>query len=1440
MFLIFDTETTGFPLRYGAPHTDIEAWSSARMVQIAWQLHNSKGQLLEVKNFIVKPEGFSIPYNSEKIHGISTERAMKQGMPLAFVLAEFEAALAKAEFNVGHNIEFDLGVVGAEMVRMDHQTVMHDLKVIDTKEESTDFCQLPGGKGGKFKWPTLTELYTKLFGHAFDAAHNASADVEATTRSFLELIRIGVITPFHLGRDVDFLQEFQMANRETIQLIGLNIEPYSPLSDHQESEEVSHQTDSGDDQELHISRGEFAHLHNHTQFSILQSTTHVEQLVLRAKEMGMSAVAMTDDCNMFGAFHFTKAAKTHGIKGIVGCELNLCKDHSNKTEKDNGHLIVLLAKTKKGYHNLAKLSSKAFIDGFYYVPRIDRELLLQYKEDLMVLSGGLFSEIPSLILNIGEQQALEALHWYKEHFKDDFYLEICRHGLQEEEVVNRLLIQWSKAYDIKLIAANNTSYALKEDALAHDVLLCIKDAQNIVTPKNYSVRTSRTERFGLPNSEFYMKDQEEMKELFLDLPEAIDHIQEVLDKCEVYDLAHDVLLPNFDIPAEFIDPLDAADGGKRGENAYLRHLTYEGAKKRYPELTKEVRDRLDFELETIKNTGYPGYFLIVQDFTGQARKMGVSVGPGRGSAAGSAVAYCTGITNVDPIKYDLLFERFLNPDRISLPDIDIDFDDRGRDRIIEWVVNKYGKQQVAQIITYGTMAAKSSVRDAARVMGLPLADADKLAKLIPDLSLKKIFEMDEKELKQKLGDQFQNAESLRKTLDENSESSRTLDQAIRIEGTMRNTGVHACGVIITPTDISDLVPVTTAKDSDLLLTQFDNSVVESAGLLKMDFLGLKTLTIINDAIDLIEDRHKLRIDPDEIPLDDANTYQLFQQGRTVGIFQYESPGMQKHLRDLKPDCFGDLIAMNALYRPGPLAYIPDFIKRKNGQQKVVYDLPAMEEYLSDTYGITVYQEQVMLLSQKLANFTKGEADTLRKGMGKKQKAVIDKMWPKFVEGCTENGHPEEVVAKIWKDWEAFASYAFNKSHSTCYALIAYHTAYLKANYPEEFMASVLSNNLDNIKQVTFFMEECKSMGVKVLGPDVNESSYRFRVNDKGQVRFGMGAIKGVGEGAVQYLVQERMANGPFTDPFDLVKRIDLKSANKRCLEHMILGGALDSFGLKRSQYLAVLGEGQTFLDELTRFGQAFQQGNASAPTLFAETEEIELKQPEPPAIVPWNTMEVLRKEKEVIGIYLSGHPLDDYLIELRYFSKGNLNLLNEMEKVLNREMALGGICTHVDHRISAAGKPWGSFTIEDYLGSYEFRMFGENYLKYKHLMDVDFFLFVRGAAREKVWRNKEGQETKRIEFEIQNIELLSEVREKMAKKITIDLELEDLDDTLLDELNKLISKNKKNGGCSIRFEVSDKSNDTKVELPSRSIKVEPSNELLDSLTRMHQLSYKLN
>ena len=788
------------------------------------------------------------------------------------------------------------------------------------------------------------------------------------------------------------------------------------------------------------------------------------------------------------------------------------------------------------------MSSIAFVDGFYYIPRIDKAIVEKYKEDIIVLTGNLYGEVPSKILNIGEKQAEEALLWWKSIFKDDFYIELMRHGQEDEKIVNETLLKFSKKHDIKTVATNNTFYLEKEDANAHDILLCVKDGEKQATPKG----RGRGYRYGLPNDEYFFKSSEQMKQLFADLPEAISNIQEVVDKVEPYTLARDVLLPAFDIPTKFQDSQDLVDGGKRGENNYLHHLTYEGAKKRYGEITESIGERLDFELSVIEKTGYPGYFLIVEDFIREARNMDVAVGPGRGSAAGSVVAYCLWITNLDPIKYDLLFERFLNPERVSMPDIDIDFDDEGRVKVMDYVINKYGSNQVAQIITYGTMAAKSSIRDTARVLDLPLFEADRIAKLIPGMKLSKIFSLSEKELKEKLrSEEIELVNELKKLADGNDLSAETINKARVLEGSVRNTGTHACGVIITPSDITNFVPVTLAKDSDMYVTQFDNSVVESAGLLKMDFLGLKTLTLIKHTVKIVKAKHGIELDPENFPLDDKKTYELFQRGETVGIFQYESPGMQKHMRALKPTVFADLIAMNALYRPGPMEYIPSFIQRKHGTEDIEYDLPAMEEYLAETYGITVYQEQVMLLSQKLANFTKGEADVLRKAMGKKQASVLAKMKPKFIEQASKNGHDAEKLEKIWKDWEAFASYAFNKSHSTCYAWIAYQTAYLKAHYPAEYMASVLSNNMNDIKSVSFFMEECKRSGLTVLGPDINESYAKFSVNKDGNIRFGMAAIKGVGSLAVKAIIDERKKNGNFVSIFDVAKRVDLRVANKR-------------------------------------------------------------------------------------------------------------------------------------------------------------------------------------------------------------------------------------------------------------------------------------------------------
>ena len=997
----------------------------------------------------------------------------------------------------------------------------------------------------------------------------------------------------------------------------------------------------------------FVHLHTHSKFSILQAVSNVSELVETAVDHGANALAISDHGNMMGAFQFVRAANKAGIKAIVGAELNVCRDHTDRSTKDDGYPTVILAKNKKGYHHLTKLSSKAYTDGFYYVPRIDKTLVEEFKSDIIVTTGGLFGEVPSLILNVGEQQAEEAFVWWKDTLGPNFYAEINRHGLEEEQVVNEVLLRFCAKHGVQYIAANNSYYTFKKQAEAHDILLCVKDAQNVSKPKKYMGKRGREFRFGMPNEEFYLKSPAEMRKLFADLPEALQTTQSIADACEAYVLERDVLLPAFDIPKEFIDQADETDKGKRGENAYLRHLTYAGAKERYPEITEEIRERLDFELETIERTGYPGYFLIVQDFTTAARKMGVSVGPGRGSAAGSAVAYCVGITNIDPIEYDLLFERFLNPDRVSLPDIDIDFDDEGRSKVINYVIEKYGTKQVAQIITYGTMAAKSSIRDTARVLELPLPDADRIAKLMPDISLKKLFSLDDKTLKEKLrgNEGLQQVNSIKELAKRATLEGQTLQTARVLEGSLRNTGIHACGVIITPTDITDYVPVAVAKDSDLSCTQFDNAVAEDAGLLKMDFLGLKTLTIIKDAVRNVLDRHGVELDPDAFPLDDTKTYELFQRGETIGIFQYESAGMQKYLKDLKPTVFGDLIAMNALYRPGPLEYIPSFVKRKHGLEPITYDLDACEEFLEETYGITVYQEQVMLLSQKLAGFTKGEADTLRKAMGKKKADLIAQMKPQFLSQGAERGHDTTKLEKIWKDWEAFASYAFNKSHSTCYAWVAYQTAYLKANYPAEYMAAVLSNNMSDIKQVTLFMEEARHRGIPVLGPDVNESLFKFRVNPAGAIRFGLGAMRGVGEGAVAAVVEGRGdGDGTYKSLFDFARRVSPKDINKRVFEALALGGAFDGFeGLHRAQFFAEDEKGRTLIELAARYGAGHQESESSAQaSLFGGMEEMEMPEPAIPVCDPWDQMDLLARERDVIGVYISGHPLDKFRFEMKH------------------------------------------------------------------------------------------------------------------------------------------------------------------------------------------------
>lgn len=1462
MFLIFDTETTGLPRDYNAPVTDTDNWP--RVVQIAWQLHDAKGELLEQVEYLIRPDGFDIPFESEQIHGISTALAERDGVPLSEAMEHFNKTLTRAKFNVGQNVGFDINVVGCELYRLGMDSPLLNLPVLDTCTEVTaELCKIPGGRGGKFKLPTLTELHRHLFGEPFGEAHNATADVEATTRCFLELIRIGSFDRTELGFDDTMVQDFVKANPGVIQSLGLkhrNLKKQSEdIRKAQRAESSPGLSDEKIDQNLErLSEVPFAHLHNHTQYSILQAVSDVRSLVDRAGKEKMPAVGMTDLGNMMGAFHFVKAvndynkrvkgeaedAKAKGeeyeyspMKPVVGCEFYVCRDHLDKTRKDDGFQIPMYAKNKNGYLNLAKMSSEGFINGFYYVPRIDKEMILQHKDDIIITTGGLQGEIPQLILNVGEKQAEEAFCWWHEQFGDDFYVELNRHNLPEEDRANDVLLQFAKKYGVKVFAANNTFYLDRKDAEAHDILLCVKEGEK----KNTPIGRGRGFRYGFPNDEFYFKSQEEMKQLFADVPEAVENIAEILGKIEPFELAREVLLPAFDIPEEFRDAQDEEDGGKRGENAFLRHLTYEGAARRYDTITDEIRERLDFELETIANTGYPGYFLIVQDFCNAARDMGVSVGPGRGSAAGSAVAYCIGITNVDPIEYDLLFERFLNPERVSLPDIDIDFDDRGRDKVIQYVIDKYGSSQVAQIITYGTMAAKSSIKDTARVLDLPFEVADRLTKLMPDTTLTKLFAMDEKTMKSKFrAEDFDKAKSMVDLYQRDDVEGRALKQAHVLEGSVRSTGIHACGVIITPSDIRDLVPVSLAKDSNMWCTQFDNSVVESAGLLKMDFLGLKTLTLIKDAVAMVKERHGVELDMDTVPLDDRKTYELFQRGDTVGIFQYESAGMQKYLKDLKPTVFADLIAMNALYRPGPLEYIPSFVKRKHGLEEITYDLDDMQEYLEETYGITVYQEQVMLLSQKLAGFTKGEADTLRKAMGKKIFALLETLKPKFIKGGVDRGHDEERLNKIWKDWEAFASYAFNKSHSTCYAWVAYQTAYLKAHYPAEYMASVLSNNMNDIKQVTFFMEECRRMHIPVLLPDVNESAYVFTVNDEGAIRFGLGGMRGVGGNAVDHIVEERKESGPYKGIFDFLKRVDLRIVNRKTIESLALGGAFDSFEKEhRAIYFAdENGDGRSFLERAIKYAQNVKASEESAQvSLFGESSEVQIPEPPLPDVEHWSRIQQLNREKEVNGMYLSSHPLDDYRHEIKAFCNYPVEAFQDENSLVGREINVAGIITDVQHRISKNGKEFGFFTLEDLNGSHEFRLFGEPYLRFKHFLVQNQMIYAKIKVSKRSWE-KDGETIERINTDFFDVKLLPDIMEELSKGLDISLRLDELDEYLMDKIEEALLGYP--GKKKVNFHVADPTENIAVKLPSRSRRVQITKPLLDRLMEIEELNIKLN
>jgi DNA polymerase-3 subunit alpha len=1178
---------------------------------------------------------------------------------------------------------------------------------------------------------------------------------------------------------------------------------------------------------------DFSHLHVHTQFSLLDGAADISKLYKKAAADGMKALAITDHGNMFGAFKFVAEAGKHNVKPIVGCEFYVVDDRHKKQftkeKKDKRYHQLMLAKNAEGYKNLIKLCSLGYIEGLYSKwPRIDKELILKYHKGIIATTCCLGASVPQAILRDGEAAAEIEFKWWLDLFGEDFYIEMQRHDIPEQNTVNAVLAKFAKKYNVKVICSNDSHYVDQQDSNAHDILLCVNTGDLQSTPIATDEEGGKGYRFGFTNDQFYFKTQAEMGKLFHDIPESLDNTQEIVDKVDVLKLKRDILLPNFVIPEKF-KIHNTADADTLNQWEYLKHLTYMGAKERYIDISPAAEERIEFELFTIRTMGFAGYFLIVADFIKHGRDIGVFIGPGRGSAAGSVVAYCTGITNIDPLKYNLLFERFLNPDRKSMPDIDTDFDDAGRQRVIDYVVDKYGKNQVAQIITYGSMAARTSIQDVGRVLDMPLSDVNALKKLVPEtlgINLKTAIE------------QVPELQAIYKSTDI---KGIVLREAEKLEGSVRNTGVHAAGIIIAPYDLTDIVPVATAKDSDLLVTQYDGRVIEDAGVIKMDFLGLKTLTIIKDALRLIKQNHSVHIDIDYIPLDDVQTYELYQRGDTNGTFQFESDGMQMYLRDLKPDKFEDLIAMNALYRPGPIEYIPNFIKRKHGLEPIVFDLADMEEYLGETYGITVYQEQVMLLSQKLAGFSKGDADVLRKAMGKKQIEVLNKMEAQFMDGAIAKGHPKDKLTKIWNDWKAFAQYAFNKSHSTCYAFVAYQTAYLKAHYPAEYMAAVL-NNQNNMEKITFFMEECRRMGVQVLGPDINESDMAFTANIKGVIRFGLTGVKGVGEKAVESIIEERQERGPYKSVYDFAQRSNTRSVNRKSYENLVYGGAFDEFGLNRAQFFAKTENGiLSGVERLIKYGNDYQNTQSSSQSsLFGGSVASYIPEPAMPEAEEWPLIEKLKYEKDVIGIYLTGHPLDNFKLEMDKYCNTTITELKNIQKARSGEggeevmenlanlrkrgeICIGGLVANVQHKTTKMGKPFGTFILEDYNESYEFAFFGEDYVKFRNMMVDGYFLHIKGNIEEK-FRQKDNWDLR-----VTVMSLLSEMRDKLTKSLTVCLDVKALNNQLLDNLMQVINTNNEKypaKSCQLKFKIRDGEEAMYVDLLSKSHKVSPSDELM--------------
>ena len=1234
---------------------------------------------------------------------------------------------------------------------------------------------------------------------------------------------------------------------------------------------------------------DFIHLHVHTYYSILDGQSSISKLVDKAVGNGMKGMAVTDHGDMFGIKEFfdycnkiNGGRKKEGLepfKPVFGCEMYVARHRKEDKNKDNGdrsgyHLIVL-AKNYNGYKNLIKLVSNAWVDGFYGRPRTDRFELEKYHEDLIVCSACIAGEVPKKILKGDIEGAREAIEWHKRVFGDDYYLELQRHEVKDptiranretfplQQEANKVLVELAKEYGIKVVCSNDAHFVDQENAEAHDHLLCLSTGKDLDDPTRM-----------LYSKQEWFKTREEMNEVFADIPEALSNTIEILDKVEFYDIENPPIMPFFPIPEEFgteeqwrqkfseEDLFNEFTSDENGQNQlprdegekkiqklggydklyrikfeadYLCKLAYEGAAKLYPmPLTKEVDDRIRFELHIMKTMGFPGYFLIVQDFINSARdELGVMVGPGRGSAAGSVVAYCLGITKIDPIKYDLLFERFLNPDRISLPDIDTDFDDDGRGRVLEWVEDKYGHENCAHIITYGTMATKNSIKDVARVEKLPLEKANWLCKLIPD----KLPDG----LKMNLGNAIKCIPELREAeASPDPKLHNTMEYAKMLEGTVRGTGIHACGFIICRDKISDWVPVSVAEDKNdpghkLRCTQYDGHVIESTGLIKMDFLGLKTLSIMKEAVENIRVTTGETIDLDTIPIDDELTYQLYCDGRTIGTFQFESPGMQKYLRELHPSVFEDLIAMNALYRPGPMDYIPSFIARKNGREEIKYDIPCMEKYLKDTYGITVYQEQVMLLSRQLADFTRGESDALRKAMGKKKKAIVDAMKPKFIEGGQKNGHDPKVLEKIWGDWEKFASYAFNKSHATCYSWVSYQTAYLKAHYPAEYMAAVMSRNLDNINEITKLMDECRAMGIPTLGPDVNESRAKFSANKKGEIRFGISAIKGVGGAAADSIIKEREANGPYSSIFDFIQRVNLSNCNRKCIESLVLSGGFDCFSeLKREDFFAKTSKGDQFIDTLVRYGQLYQAERAQARnSLFGEDNAVEISTPPIVKGEQWSDIERLNRERDLVGIYLSAHPLDEYKVILDSLCNTSCQELEDVQRLTDREqVVLGGIVTAIRQKYTKTGKPCGFVTIEDFNGSGVLPLFGEDWGRWAGMFVEGSTVYILAEMKQRF------RDSNLYDMKVTDVKYMQTVKDSTLTKLTISINTDKLDARTVEELNEIITENP--GKTQLFFQLRDSQGKKHVLLKSQSRTVDVRSQLINYIDQQEALEYKIN